>query len=177
MGFIIIGIKNFMEKNLDNTQALKKFKELVEEINICMFITNTTNDREHTRPMATIEVEDNGSLWFYTDVRSIKVEEVTTQHNVHLVYAHPGKSSYLDVWGTAEVITDKQQVVDKWSPVVKAWFPEGVADPNLGLLKVQPYEVYYWEAQSGRMVEFLKMAASVVTGKRLADSAEGLLRI
>lgn len=166
-----------MEKNLDNTKALTKFKELVEEINICMFITNTTSNNEHTRPMATIEVENNGNLWFYTDVRSIKVEEVTKQHAVHLVYAHPGKSSYLDVWGTAEVITDRQQVVDKWSPIVKAWFPDGVADPNLGLLKVQPYEVYYWEAQSGKMVEFLKMAASVVTGKRLADSAEGSLRI
>lgn len=166
-----------MEKNLDNTEALKKFKDLVEEINICMFITNTRGDDEHTRPMATIEAEDNGSLWFYTDVRSIKVEEVNKQRTVHLVYAHPGKSSYLDVWGSAEVITDRQQVVDKWSPVVKAWFPDGVADPNLALLKVQPEEAYYWEAERGRMVQFLKMAASVVTGQRLAEGAQGSLNV
>jgi general stress protein 26 len=177
MGFIHTLQTSFMEKNLDNMQALKKFKELVEEINICMFITNITGNHEHTRPMATIEVEDNGNLWFYTDVRSVKVEEVTSQHTVHLVYAHPGKSSYLDVWGSAEIITDRQQVVDKWSPIVKAWFPDGVADPNLGLLKVQPYEAYYWDAEVGRMVEFLKMAASVVTGKRLAEGAEGSLSV
>ena len=33
-----------MEKNLDATQALKKLKELIEEVKICMFITNTTGD-------------------------------------------------------------------------------------------------------------------------------------
>jgi general stress protein 26 len=167
----------FMEKNLEATQALKKFKELIEEVKICMFITNTTGDDEHTRPMATIEAEDDGTLWFFTDARSIKVEEVNKQRAVHLVYAHPGKSTYLDVWGSAEIVTDRQQVIDKWSPIVKAWFPDGIADPNLALLKVQPYEAYYWEAESGKMVEFFKMAASIVTGKRLAEGTEGSLNI
>ena len=166
-----------MEKNLDNTAALTKFKELVKDIGTCMFITNTSGEHEHTRPMATIETEDNGTLWFYTDVRSIKVEEVNKEHTVHLVYAHPGKSTYMDVWGSAEIITDRQQVIDKWSPVVKAWFPDGVANPNLALLKVQPYEAYYWEAESGRMLQFFKMAASVVTGTRLAEGAKGSLNI
>src|SRR5215216_662915 len=166
-----------MEKNPDNTEALNKFKGLVEKIKTCMFITNTAGPHEHTRPMATIETEYNGTLWFYTDVRSIKVEEVNNQHTVHLVYAHPGKEAYLDVWGAAEVITDRQQVIDKWSPIVKAWFPDGVTDPKLALLKVQSYEAYYWEAESGKMVEFFKMAGSVVTGKRLAEGAEGSLGI
>jgi general stress protein 26 len=166
-----------MEKNLDATPALKKFKELIEEVKICMFITNTTGDDEHTRPMATIETEDDGTLWFFTDERSIKVEEVNKQHAVHLVYAHPGKSTYLDVWGSAEIVTDRQQVIDKWSPIVKAWFPDGIADPHLTLLKVQPYEAYYWEAETGKMVEFFKMAASIITGKRLAEGTEGSLNI
>ena len=63
-----------MEKNLQSEEALKKFKKLVEEIGVCMFITNNRSDREHTRPMATIEVDDKGTLWFYTDIRSIKVK-------------------------------------------------------------------------------------------------------
>jgi len=166
-----------MEKNLGNTEALKKFKDLVEQVNICMFITNTSNGHEHTRPMATIEMEDDGTLWFYTNIRSIKVEEVNNQHDVHLTYAHPGKETYLDVWGSAEIVTDRQQVVDKWSPIVKTWFPDGINDPHLGLLKVQPYEVYYWVAETGKMVQFFKTAASIVSGKRLAEGAEGSLNI
>jgi general stress protein 26 len=167
-----------MEKNLQSDDALKKFKKLVEEIRICMFITNTQAEHEHTRPMATIDVEDNGTLWFYTDIRSIKVEEVATERTVHLTFAHPGKESYLDVHGTSTVITDRALIKEKWSPVVKAYFPKGTDDPNLALLKVTPQETYYWDTEAGKMVQFLKMAVSAVTGNpKIAQSAEGKLSI
>lgn len=167
-----------MEKNLQNEQALDKFKSLVKDVNICMFITNTHNDADtHTRPMATVNVEDDGTLWFYTDIRSIKVEEVESDHDVHLVYAHPGKDSYLDVWGKASVVTDKQQIKDKWTPMVKVYFSDGVDDPNLALLKVTPHDCYYWDNKSGKMVYFLKAAASIVTGKRLAEGEKGTLDV
>ena len=165
-----------MEKNLENAEAAKKFKKLVTDINVCMFITNN-RENNHTRPMATMEVEDNGSLWFFIDIRSIKVEEVSAENKVHLVYAHPGKESYIDVWGKADVITDKNTIKDKWKPLVKAWFPDGVDDPNLALLKVQPNNIYYWDAETGKMVAFFKMAASAITGKQLADGAEGKLKV
>jgi general stress protein 26 len=165
-----------MEKNLQNEEAATKFKKLINDINVCMFITNNQKD-EHTRPMATIEVEDDGTLWFFTDIRSIKVEEVSVEKTVHLVYAHPGKESYVDVWGKASVLTDRKLIKDKWKTIVKAWFPNGADDPNLGLLKVVPANIYYWDAETGKMVAFLKMAASVVTGKTLADGAEGKLKV
>jgi general stress protein 26 len=166
-----------MEKNLDQKEALKKFKKLAEEIRVCMFITNSDGELDHTRPMSTIEVEEDGSLWFFTDIRSIKVEEVASDKEVHLTYAHPGKESYMDVRGTAKVVTDKQQIKDKWSPIVKAWFPNGVEDPNIALLKVQPNQCYYWDAETGKMIQFLKMAVSAIAGKRLADGKEGKLSL
>jgi general stress protein 26 len=167
-----------MEKNLQSEEALKKFKKLVEEIGVCMFITNNQSEHEHTRPMSAVDVEDSGTLWFYTDIRSIKVEEVATDKTVHLTFAHPGKESYLDVRGTSSIVTDRELIKQKWSPVVKAYFPNGADDPNVALLKVQPNEVYYWEAETGKMVQFLKMAVSAVTGNpKIAQSAEGRLSL
>lgn len=169
-----------MEKNLQHEEALKKFKKLVGEINVCMFITNNSNGEgtDHTRPMYTIEVEDNGMLWFFTDIRSIKVEEVAKEKKVHLVYAHPGKESFLDVWGQATISNDRQQIKDKWSPMIKAWFPGGIDDPNIALLKVQPAQVYYWDAEAGRMISFLKIIAGAVTGnKTISSDAQGSLSI
>lgn len=166
-----------MEKNLQSVEALKKFRKLVSDINVCMFITNNKEHHDHTRPMATIETDENGTLWFFTDVRSIKVEEVSKEQTVHLAYAHPGKESYMDVWGAATVITDRETIRQKWSPIVKAWFPNGVEDPYLALLRVTPREVYYWDAETGKMIQFLKIAASIVSGKRLAEGAEGRLSV
>jgi general stress protein 26 len=168
-----------MEKNLQSDEALKKFKKLVEEIRVCMFITNTESENEeHTRPMSVVDVEDNSTLWFYTDIRSIKVEEVATDRQVHLTFAHPGKESYMDVRGTGQIITDRALIKEKWSPVVKAYFPDGADDPNVALLRVQPYSVYYWESETGKMVQFLKMAVAAVTGNpKIAQSAEGKLAL
>lgn len=166
-----------MEENLSNEEALKKFKKLVNDVNVCMFITNS-KEHDHTRPMATIEVEDNGTLWFFTDIRSIKVEEVSDEQTTHLVFAHPGKESYLDVRGEASVVKDKQSLKDKWSPLVKAWFPKGVDDPNLALLKFTPQEAYYWDAEAGKMVSFLKIIAGAITGKpAFSNDAKGSLKV
>ncbi|HEX8313878.1 MAG TPA: pyridoxamine 5'-phosphate oxidase family protein [Flavisolibacter sp.] len=168
-----------MEKNLQSKEALEKFTKLVKEINICMFITNNNSDEQtHTRPMATIEVEEDGTLWFFTDVRSLKVDEVQKEQEVHLTYAHPGKESYLDVWGGSTVLTDRQLIKEKWSPVVKAYFPNGADDPNLALLKVTPHDCYYWESETGKMVQFFKMAVAAATGQpKVAESATGRLSI
>ena len=165
-----------MEKNLQDKEALEKFKKLAKEINVCMFITNNEHE-DHTRPMATIDVDDDGTLWFFTDVRSIKVEEVNTNHKAHLVYAHPGKESYLDVWGNATTTKDKQTIQNKWSPIAKAWFPNGADDPNLALLQIKPTSVYYWDAEAGKMISFLKIAASAITGTHLSEGAEGKLSV
>ena len=165
-----------MEKNLQNKEAGEKFKKLVNDIKVCMFITNNP-ESDHTRPMYTIEVEDDESLWFFTDIRSLKVEEVKDDKKVHLVYAHPGKESYLDVWGIASIHTDKKNIKDKWTPMMKAWFQEGVDDPNLCLLKVKPQNVYYWDAEHGKMMSILKMVVAAVTGKNVGEDAEGKLSV
>jgi hypothetical protein len=44
-------------------------------------------------------------------------------------------------------------------------------------LKIVPYRNYYWDAETGKMVKFLKMAASIVTGSTLAEGAEGSLKM
>ena len=165
-----------MEKNLQDEQAVRKLQKLVDEVNICMFITRP-EDEQSSRPMATIKAEDDGTLWFFTHRSSGKTSEIGMDQDVHLVYAHPGKDSYLDLWGKGSVVNDREKIRELWNPIVKAWFPDGVADPNLALLKLQPEEAYYWEAERGRMVQFLNMAASVVTGQRLTEGAQGSLNV
>ena len=165
-----------MEKNLQSKEAREKFRKLVNDIKVCMFITNNP-ESDHTRPMFTVEVEDDDSLWFFSDKRSLKVEEIEDDKRVHLVYAHPGKESYLDVWGTATINTDKKNIKDKWSPMMKAWFHDGVDDPNICLLKVKPQNLYYWDAENGKMVSILKMVVAAVTGKNVGEDAEGKLSV
>lgn len=166
-----------MEKNLQHEEANKKYKGLIEDVNICMFLTFGIGGKHSARPMATIKVEDDTSVWFYTNKQSPKVEEIGVLKAVHLIYSHPGKDSYLDIWGNAEVVEDKAKIKELWNPIVKAWFPEGTDDPNLCLLKVVPVKAFYWDNTNSRMVEGFKVIASLVTGKRLDQGEEGSLEL
>ena len=61
--------------------------------------------------------------------------------------------------------------------MMKAWFQDGVDDPNLCLLKVKPQNVYYWDAEHGKMMSILKMVVAAVTGKNVGEDAEGKLSV
>ncbi|CAN5150693.1 pyridoxamine 5'-phosphate oxidase family protein [soil metagenome] len=164
--------------NLASGEAIEKLKDLVEDIDICLFCTNLkTGDGATTRPMSTQEVDDEGNMWFFSDINSDKNREIKNDKRVQLFYSHPGKSSYVVVNGEAEVIIDREKTEEIWSPMVKAWFKEGKDDPNISILKVTPTSAYYWDMEGNRMINFFKMIASVATGKKLVDAQEGSIKV
>ena len=95
------------ETKLKNQEAIEKFKELVKHVNVCMF---TTMDDDHSltsRPMYTSSIDDEANVWFFTNEFSEKINEVSKDNLVHLIYSHPVKNIYVDVKGTCNHI--KQQ--------------------------------------------------------------------
>lgn len=166
-----------MEKNLQHEEANKKYKELINEVNICMFLTFGNDGKHSARPMATIHIDDDGAVWFYTGKKSHKIEEMGVLKAVHLIYSHPGKDSYLDIWGNASIVEDRDKMKELWNPIIKAWFPDGPEDPNLCMVKVSPVKAFYWDNTNSKMVEGIKILASLVTGKRLDQGDEGALQL
>ena len=164
--------------NLQSKEGIKKLKELVDDINICLFCTNLSVDDGATcRPMGAQEVDDEGNLWFFSDIHSDKNREIKEDKKVQLFFSHPGKSSYLVINGDAEIIVDRNKTEEIWSPLVKTWFKEGKDDPNISILKVKTRSAYYWDTAGNRMINFFKMVASVATGTTLLDSKEGSINI
>lgn len=164
--------------NLQQQEAIKKLKTLVNDIDMCLFCTNLkTNDGSTTRPMSTAQVDDNGDIWFMSPKDSDKNNEIKKDNNVQLFYSHPGKSSYLVVNGKAYISTDKQKIEELWNPLSKTWFKGGKDDPNISLIRVSDISAYFWDTTGNRMVNFFKMIASVATGKTLIDAEEGALEV
>ena len=164
--------------NLENQLAIDKIRQLGKEIDICLFSTNIKFDQgESTRPMSTQDIDDEGNLWFYSDINSLKNIEIEKDKSVRLYYSHPGKSSYMVLNGNAEIVHDKHKIEELWSPAVKVWFQEGKEDPTISLIKVTPKNAYYWDVEGNQMINFFKMIASVATGSLLIDAKEGTLKI
>jgi general stress protein 26 len=160
-------------KDLSGKEAINKIKELVKAADICLFTTNLTKLPLATRPMSTQEVDDDGSLWFFSQRSSNKESDIHRDNRVQLFYYNKGNSEYLSIFGEATLLHDRQQIERLWSPMVKTWFTEGKDDPELELIKVRPLEAYYWDTQHNKMVAGFKILAGAVIGKPMDDGVEG----
>jgi general stress protein 26 len=135
---------------------VKKLNELVKGIRIAMMATVDTDGTVHSRPMATQESEFDGELWFFTSAKSHKVDELQQNHQIGLSYADPNEQRYVSVSGVAEVKRDRKKAEELWSPTFKTWFPQGLEDPDLALLKVTVSRAAYWDSQTGSMVQLAR---------------------
>jgi len=145
-------------------ESIAKLNELTEDIDFCML---TTIDGGHlrSRPMSTQQFEQDGVIWFFIDDHSHKVQELAKDDRVNLSYAKPDDSKYVSVSGRAEVVKNEAKMKELWNPILKAWFPDGLDDPTLALLKVDVEKAEYWESTSGKIVQLLGFVKSLVTGQ------------
>ncbi len=49
------------------------------------------------------------------------------------------------------------------------WFPEGLDDPNVALIKVNLHQAEYWEATGGLITNTLSFAKSILSGQPPED--------
>ncbi len=114
-------------------------KEIVKKQSICMMVTATeeqTAAQRHARGQRI----DRGVFWFLTLRTSEKFEELTLDPRISLYFANPGKQEYLAVHGHTTVSNDRARMKELFSPLAKAWVPEGAEDPDLRFLVVTPDE-------------------------------------
>ena len=164
-------------KNYDGTEAIKKLKKLAESARTCMFTTFTTERPMKSRPMALQSVEEDGTLHFFSAASSNKNKELSTLPMVQLFFANNGSSEYLSIYGNAVISQDREKIKELWSAWAKIWFQEGPDDPDLTLISVTPESSEYWDTKHNRMVQLVKVAASLLTGKTMDDAVEGKLHI
>lgn len=164
-------------KNLISTEAVDKIKSLAEAADICHFVTAVSKIPLSTRPMSTLKVMEDGSIWFMSDKNSIKNLDIRSDDRVQLFYSHQSSSEYLSIYGMAEIIIDEKLIDELWTPIAKAWFTKGKEDPDISLIKVTPLDGYYWDTKNNKMIALLKIATAMVTGKTMDDGIEGTLTL
>lgn len=165
-------------KDLQGSEAKAKIKELTDKASTCFFCTAMqTGQPFTTRPMSLQQLGEDGSLWFLSAKDSHKNQELATDPRVQLLFQGSDYSDFLQLYGTATISDDRQKIEELWNPILKTWFTEGIDDPRISVIKVEPQGGYYWDTKHNHVIAFAKRLAGAVIGQTLDDSIEGKIKV
>jgi general stress protein 26 len=136
---------------------------LMEKIGTAMLIT-WDGHAQRARPMAATVKPAEHAIYFLTDARREKVEQIEQFPTVTLAFADPGSQKYVVTTGQAAVSDDRALIKELWSPFAKAWF-ESENDPNIRVLKVSPSDAELWDSP-GTLITTVKMLTAAATNTR-----------
>jgi general stress protein 26 len=125
----------------------------IKGIRIAMMTTVCKDGSLCSRPMVTQEADFDGGLWFFTKADSAGAGQVEAEGQVNVTYENSLESIYVSLSGRATLVQDRQLIEKQWNEELRVWFPEGVNDPQLALLRVAVDNWAYWDAQPTAMSE------------------------
>ena len=157
-------------------ESIKKVNDLIKDVQVAM-LTTIDWGVLRSRPMQTQEAEFEGDLWFFTSSDTHKTDEIEKDRRVNVSYASPADNSYVSVSGMAEIVKDRAKIEELWNPIYKAWFPKGLDDPTLCLLKVSVEQAEYWDSSSSTIVQIVGFVKALVTGNRADGGDHGKVNL
>ena len=161
-----------MKIDTQTNAELAKVADLIKDMSIALLTSTGEDSALVTRPMAPLLMDSSGAVWFFTDIRSAKVEQL---RNVNLSFSNEEESTYVSLSGHGEIHNDRAKIKELWTPFAKPWFPDGPESPNLALLRFAPDTAAYWDAPSSKMLRMFGMVASIVASKPIGTGDHDVL--
>jgi general stress protein 26 len=158
----------------DDNTTRERLWSLIKDIRFAMFTTHDANGHLHARPMTTqnSRLDEDRSLWFFMSKSSDTVAEFSADPNVNVGYADTGQDAYVSVSGTARVVEDRVRAQQLWTKMTEAWFPGGIDDPDLALVRVDIVHADYWDVKANKLTQLYRMAKAAMTGEPPEDMGE-----
>jgi general stress protein 26 len=143
---------------------LDRVWNVVEKVGVCM-MTTRFKDGLRARPLEARPDRDAGLIWFVTDVRGAKDDEVAAHPEACLVFIDHKEKAYLSLTGRAEVRDDHAKAAEIWKTTDAAWW-SGPDDPNVRVLRFEPDKAELWDGPASAAVAAFEFAKARVTGEK-----------
>jgi len=152
-----------MKLETQPNSEMKQLAELIKSVGVGMLTTPSDVETMHSRPMEVLKMDQEGSLWFFTDVSADTKEAGRASMNI--AFADVAHRTYVSIAGSSQIVFDPAIIEELWSPTMKAWFPGGKSDQQLALLKIDIESAEYWDSPGSKMIRIAALAVSAVSGE------------
>ena len=130
----------------------QRILEVIGQPNMTGFATVTEEGAPWVRYVMAF-ASDDMIIRFSTFLGSRKVSQVRNDPRVHLVCGVTDPEdwdSYIQIEGTAEVVTDIEEKENFWNPALSEYF-DGPEDPDYAIIKVTPSRIEYYGKENMEM--------------------------
>lgn len=141
------------------------------------FLMLTTLDADggfYTCPMTLQEASDDGVLWFFTSTTTPTARNIERDARCGLALMDD-EGYYASVYGSGALSDNRERIQALWNTTAKAWFPQGVEDPNLVLVRLDVERGEYWDSDQNAMLKMFAIAKALATGTRARVGEKGSL--
>ncbi len=156
------------------TDARRHVHEILSAMPDMMFLTwEATGDtpRVSARPLHVTKLDADDTMWFMVALDSKKVAQVRKHDDV--VLTGQQGSRWIQLAGHAQIVSDRAKVTALFNKMHEAWFPDGPADTNVGLISFRPTSAEYWDTSGvAGMTYMFNVAKALLTGTE-AESPKG----
>jgi general stress protein 26 len=149
-----------------------------ERLTKSRFVMLTTLDEDggfYSCPMTLQQATNDAVLWFFTSTTAPTARNVERDPRIGVALMDD-EGFYASVYGTASLSNDRDKMRELWDTMVKAWFPQGVEDPHLVLLRLDVERGEYWDSDQNAMLKMFAVAKALATGKRANVGEKGKLQ-
>lgn len=146
---------------------------LIKHLRFPMLTTRRPDGGLQSRPMAMQNRDSDplDFLWFFTPRESEQVEDLQWDSSVSVVFADPGRSAYVAVFGSAAVVEDAARKKALWSEQASSWFASGPEDPALALVRVRIIQADCWDVARNSVTHLFKLNNATMPFKPPFDQA------
>ena len=103
-------------------------KEIMNSEGSCALITIDDEGVPRVRAMDPFAPEEDLTVWFGTNSRSRKVEQIKKDPRVSLYYLDEDASGYVIVQGVARLVNDPKEKEKRWKSEWEAFYPDKTKD-------------------------------------------------
>jgi len=139
--------------------------DILENNSIGMLTTQFSGGLR-ARPLDARPDREAGAIFFVTDVRGHKDDEIAARPDVCFVVTVPKDNVYLSITGRATVTRDPRKAAEIWKKTDDVWWKGGPDDPSARVLKIEPVKAELWDGPSNSLVAAFEFAKARMTGEK-----------
>ncbi|BDZ48801.1 general stress protein [Frondihabitans sucicola] len=143
-------------------EEIKTVADVLDKARIGLLTTLDAEGHLVSRPLALVDRDFDGSVYFFVAKDSPKVHDIDANPQVNV--GVETSKGWLSISGTAVLTTDSAKIDQLWNTGAEAWFDQGRDDPQVALLEVDAHTVESWTSTEPKAVTLLKYAKAAATG-------------